>query len=165
MSACPPKMIVCVGSVVLKGKTVLFVRQTYGETLKGKWSLPWGYVQGEEPDTHDDPPHIAALRETWEEAGIAAEIKGLLGIQNASNSQEGTPRVYLLFLCHHVSGTPTPDGIETDRAAYYSLDELKNMQDEVDPFCFWLTERVLNGHHSVISPNAEGPYQLHLAFL
>jgi len=36
----PSKMQVCVGSVVLRGDKVLLVRQTYGETRKGKWSVP-----------------------------------------------------------------------------------------------------------------------------
>ncbi|MHC4621532.1 MAG: NUDIX domain-containing protein [Planctomycetota bacterium] len=161
----PPKMIVCVGSVVLQEDKVLFARQTYGKTLKGKWTLPWGFVQGEDPSTYDDPPHVAALRETWEEAGVAAEIDGLLGIQNASRSKEGFPRLYILFLCHHVSGEPIPDGQETDQAAYFSLGELRDMQQDVDRFCYWLATRVLEGQHTVVCPEPENPYAPHLAFL
>ena len=36
----PPKMQVCVGSVVLREDKVLLLGQMYGETLKGKWSMP-----------------------------------------------------------------------------------------------------------------------------
>ncbi len=165
MAEYPPTMIVCVGSVVLKEDTVLFVRQTYGETLKGKWSIPWGYVQGDTPETFNDPPHIAAVRETLEEAGVVAIVDGLLGIQNASMSSEGIPRIYLLFLCRHISGMPTPDGDETDQAAYYSLGELQTNQTEFDPFCYWLAERVLKGEYTLILPNADNPYSPHLAFL
>ena len=43
-----PKMIVCVGTVVLRDQKVLFVQQTYGHSLKGKWTLPWGFVHGKD---------------------------------------------------------------------------------------------------------------------
>jgi 8-oxo-dGTP diphosphatase len=161
----PPKMIVCVGSVVLRGDRVLFVRQTYGETLKGKWTLPWGFVQGTDDTTYFDPPHLAALRETREEAGVTAEVDGLLGIQNARPSKAGDPRLYVLFLCHHVSGEPEPDGREADRAAYFSLEELREVQSDVDRFCYWLASRVLRGEQTLVPPEPENPYAPLLAFL
>jgi 8-oxo-dGTP diphosphatase len=161
----PPKMIVCVGSVVLRANKVLFARQSYGEMLKGRWTLPWGFVQGEDPSTYFDPPHVAALRETREEAGVVAEVEGLLGIQNARRSKEGDPRLYILFLCRHVSGEPIPDNQETDRAAYFSLEELKGIREDVDPFCYWLATRVLQGHYTLVPPEPENPYAPHLAFL
>ena len=160
-----PKMIVCVGSVVLREDKVLFVRQTYGETLKGQWTLPWGFVQGEDPSTYYDPPHIAALRETQEEAGVVAEIDGLLGIQNPRRSKEGDPRLYILFLCHHVSGEPAPDNEETDKAAYFSLEELKDMKEDSNDFCYWLAVRVLQGQYTIVPPEPENPYAPGLAFL
>jgi 8-oxo-dGTP diphosphatase len=160
-----PKMMVCVGSVVLRANEVLFVRQTYGETLKGRWTLPWGLVQGEDADTCYDPPHVAALRETREEAGIVAEIDGLLGLQNHGRSKQGHPRLYILFLCHHVSGEPTPDGRETDRAAYFSLEELNGLREHVDGFCYWLATRILKGQYTIVPPEPENPYAPHVAFL
>ncbi len=60
-----PRMVVCVGAVVLQGERVLFVRQAQGHPLEGRWSIPWGIVDpGESPDA-------AALRETREESGVA----------------------------------------------------------------------------------------------
>ncbi len=160
----PPRLTICVGAVVLRGDAVLFVRQTYGDSLKGVWSLPWGFVQGVMPDGQADPPHIAALRETLEEGGITAEIEGLLGIQQHASSS-GEPRVYLLFLCRHVSGDPLPDHHETDRAAYLTLADLDALDDPVDGFCDWLARRVLRGEHHLIPPEAANPYRPHLAFL
>ncbi len=161
----PPKMQLCVGSVVLRGDRALLVRQTYGETLQGKWSVPWGFVQGEDPSTYCDPPHVAALRETLEEAGVVAEVDGLLGIQNPGKSKEGDSRLYLLFLCHHVSGEPIPDCRETDQAAYFSLEELRDMQEDVNGFCYWLVTRVLQGQYTLVRPEPENPYAPRLAFL
>lgn len=165
MNEFPPRMIVCVRSVVLRDNKVLFVRQTYGENLKNKWSIPWGFVQGDTPDSHNDPVHIAALREVHEEAGIIANIEGLLGIQNGIPSKEGYSRVYLLFLCKHVQGTPTGDNVETDLADYFTKEEIDQMEGETDPFCYWLAMRVLEGDHSLILPLPENPYSPNLAFL
>jgi ADP-ribose pyrophosphatase YjhB (NUDIX family) len=72
----PPKLAVCVGAVVLQRDQALFVRQAKGHSLEGQWSIPWGIVDPEET------PESAAMRETEEEGGVKAEIKGLLGFQN-----------------------------------------------------------------------------------
>jgi ADP-ribose pyrophosphatase YjhB (NUDIX family) len=153
-----------VGAVVLRGQKVLLVRQTYG-ALKGMWSLPWGFPHGEEPRGFADPPQVAALRETLEEGGVTAEIEGLLGIQTHARPESGEPCVYLLFLCRHVRGEPTPDDQETDRAAYFSLAALDALDEPVDEFCEWLARRVLQGRFSLIPPELANPYRPHLAFL
>ncbi len=165
MSECPPRMIVCVGSVVLHDNRVLFVRQTYGDTLKGKWSIPWGYVQGETPETYAAPSHIAALREVHEEAGVTAKILGLLGIQHAEPTIEGIPRLYILYLCDHLEGEPAPDNKETDQAVFFSDQEIEAQKSMMDPFCYWLAMRVLKGEYSLIHPNPDNPYPPNMAFL
>jgi len=156
-------MVLCVGAVVLHRDRVLFVRQTYGG-LKGSWSIPWGYVDGKGPDGQLEPPHLAALRETLEEAGVTAELEGLLGIQNHS-TKAGDPRLYLLYLCQHVDGVPTPDHQETDRAAYFSLAEMDHLDEPIDEFCHWIAKRVLHKDYQLIIPKADNPYRPHLAFL
>ncbi|MEE4194600.1 MAG: NUDIX domain-containing protein [Anaerolineae bacterium] len=165
MSDFPPKMIVCVGSVVLHESRVLFVRQTYGDNLKGKWSIPWGYVQGETPETYADPSHVAAIREVREEAGVTVKIQGLLGIQHADLTKEGIPRLYILYLCDYLYGEPTPDHYETDQAIFFSEHEMDAQKAMMDPFCYWMAKRVLTGDHTLIPANAENPYSPHLAFL
>ena len=65
----PPRITLCVGAVVLRENKVLFVRQNYGG-LKGKWSLPWGFVDGKKSDGSLETPDMAAIRETQEEAGV-----------------------------------------------------------------------------------------------
>jgi 8-oxo-dGTP diphosphatase len=155
--AWPPKTVVFVGAVVLKDNRALFVRQAAGHSLAGQWSIPWGVLDpGESPDT-------AALRETQEEAGITAEIEGLLGIQSLSRPDGWLATV---FLCRHVAGTPTPDGgIETDRAAYFSLDEMDAFGEPFEPWCEWLVRRVLRGAYHIIPPQPDNPYRPHSAFL
>ncbi len=132
----PPKMVVCVGTVVLKGKSVLLVRQAEGHPLAKQWSIPWGVVDpGESPE-------IAAIRETKEESGISATIEGTLGFQNLR--QPGW--IGIVFLCRHASGKPSSDGgAETDKVAYFSLKELDGFSKPIEPWCEWLVQRVLSG--------------------
>ena len=92
-SAWPPRIVVCVGTVVLRENRALFVRQAKGQSLEGKWSIPWGVVEpGESPDN-------AALRETGEEGGITAEIEGLLGV-----CRRNRPCSALRWHLHHSAG-------------------------------------------------------------
>lgn len=159
----PPSVTLCLGAVVLREQRVLFIRQAYG-SLKGKWSLPWGFVEGKTPGGASEPPDVAAIRETQEEAGVTAQVEGLLGIQNHATS-DGEPRLYLLFLCRHVSGEPTPDNHETDRAAYFSLSEMRQLDEPFDEFCEWIARRVLEGQYHLIPLEPSNPYRPHLAYL
>ncbi len=142
--------------MVLQGEQALFVRQARGHSLAGQWSIPWGIV---EPD---EPPEAAAVRETREEGGVVAEVEGLLGIQNLR-----TPGwVGIIFLCRHVNGVPTPDGgVETDDAAYFSLERMRAFGEPFEPWCEWLVGRVLRGEYHLTPREPGNPYRPRLAFL
>jgi ADP-ribose pyrophosphatase YjhB (NUDIX family) len=151
----PPKIVVCAGTVVLQDKRVLFIRQAKGHSLAGQWSIPWGVVDSEES------PDDAALRETYEESGIKAEIDGLLGIQNLPTYGW----LGIVFLCHQVKGRPISDGVETDKAAYFSLEEMDSFEELFEPWCEWLARRVLTGKHTTIPFEPNNPYHPRRAFL
>ena len=151
----PPRMAVCVGAVVLRDNRVLFVRQAEGQSLAGQWSIPWGVVNNEEA------PEAAALRETYEESGIKAEIDGLLGIQNLPSAGW----LGIVFLCHYVEGEPVSDGVETDRAAYFTLEDIDSLDERFEPWCEWLARRVLTGKYMVTAYEPDNPYQPRRAFL
>lgn len=151
----PPRIVACVGTVVLQGQRALFVRQARGHPLEGQWSIPWGVVDPQES------PDVAALRETREEAGVTASIEGLLGIQNLRRPGW----IGVIFLCQHESGDPVPDGgTETDGAAYFSLAEMDGFDEPFEPWCEWLVRRVLRGEYRVIPPELENPYHPEVAF-
>jgi len=151
----PPKIALCVGAVVLQEDRVLFVRQAKGQSLEGQWSIPWGVI---EPD---EPPEAAAVRETEEEGGVKAQVEGLLGLQDLP--ADGW--VAVVFLCRHVSGEPRSDGgIETDGAAYLSLDEMEALGEPFEPWCEWLVRRVMGGAYCLIPPEPGNPYHPNLAF-
>lgn len=151
----PPKMAVCVGAVVCAGRRILLVRQAAGQALAGQWSIPWGVVEAGEA------PEDAALRETREEAGVTAEVDGLLGVQNLPS----TGWLGIVFLCHPVAGQPAPDGIETDEAAFLSLEEMNSCGEPIEPWCEWLARRVLAGEHMLTPCEAQNPYRPRRAFL
>jgi len=148
-------MAVCVGAVVLHEQRILFIRQAKGHSLAGQWSIPWGVV--EEGET----PEITALRETVEESGITAAVDGLLGIQNLPSPGW----VGIIFACHTLAGEPRPDEVETDRVAYFSLEEILSFAEPFEPWCKWLALRVLNGKCNVIPQEPETPYTPRQAFL
>jgi ADP-ribose pyrophosphatase YjhB (NUDIX family) len=62
------------GVVKSKDGKWLVVKKRYGG-LKGKWSLPAGFV--EMGETADD----AVIREVMEETGIQCQVKGLIGLR------------------------------------------------------------------------------------
>jgi ADP-ribose pyrophosphatase YjhB (NUDIX family) len=150
----PPQMTVCVGAVILHENKIMMVRQAKGHSLEGQWSIPWGFID------HEERPEVAALREVQEEAGVTADLKGLLGIQN----MQPAGWLAVISLCQHIAGTPQPDGVETDAAAYLSVEEINSMPD-IEIWCKWLGLRVLAGDFQVIAPALNNPYQPHLAFL
>ena len=151
----PPKMVICVGGVVLRGDKILLVRQAEGHSLAGQWSIPWGFVDPGESPTD------AALREIYEEGGIEAKIEGLLGVQELPEAGW----LGIIFLCSHVEGVPEPDGRETDGAAYFSVGELDSLDGPVETWCEWLTRRVLAGDHQTIPLRSDNPYHPRSAFL
>jgi ADP-ribose pyrophosphatase YjhB (NUDIX family) len=152
----PPKIVVCVGAVVLQGERALFVRQAKGHSLEGQWSIPWGFM---DPDESLDS---AALRETLEEGGIKASVEGLLGIQELQ--REGW--IAIVFLCRHVAGRPTSDGgVETDKAGYFSLEEMSEFDESFEPWCEWLVRRILGREYHLTPPEPMNPYQPLIAYL
>jgi len=140
--AFPPRMPVTVSAAVHRDDRVLFVRGTYGD-FKGVWTLPAGFVdEGEQPDA-------AAIRETLEEAGVVCAIEGL--ISAVTLEWRGEAMLYLVFLARYVSGEPTPDGDETEAAAFLSLDDLATA-GPVDGQNAFLARRILTGQSQLLLP-------------
>ncbi len=77
--------VVC-GRVTPQGEAleVLLVRRAH-PPLMGAWSLPGGRIEPGES------PQVAALRELFEEAGVQADLLGLIETLEASFDAEGNP--------------------------------------------------------------------------
>lgn len=152
-----PRTIVYVGAVVRQDHRILLVRQAAGHPLEGQWTVPWGRLeQGESPAS-------AAVRETWEEGGIRAQVEGLLGVQELPSPQEGC--VAIVYSCRHVSGVPESRDRETDAAGYFSLSDLSALTDPMEPWSDWLIRRVFAGAITITYTDPTNPLQEHGAFL
>jgi ADP-ribose pyrophosphatase YjhB (NUDIX family) len=153
----PPQTTVCIAAVVRKADRILLVRQAPGHSLQGQWTVPWGRLEaGESPAT-------AALRETWEEGGIRAEVEGLMGVQELPAPWEGW--IALAYLCRHLDGECHPDGEETDGARYFSASELAALGEPIEPWSAWLVARVFGGQFQSIGRHPTNPFKGVDAFL
>lgn len=99
---------------------VLLVRDA---TREQRWTLPGGGLNFQEllPD--------AACRESYEELGVSIVVDRLAGIF----SQRKRPGIVALFDAHIISGIPVPDGIETAECAYFSLDAIMQLAEQIKP--------------------------------
>ncbi|KFM99959.1 NUDIX hydrolase [Bacillus clarus] len=79
------------GLVATKDGRWLFVKKKYGG-LKGKWSLPAGFVN--EGETIDE----AVKREILEETGIVAHVKGVIGIRSGVIRNEISDNMIIFLL-------------------------------------------------------------------
>jgi 8-oxo-dGTP pyrophosphatase MutT (NUDIX family) len=114
-----------VTAVVLRGDEVLLVRRS--DT--GAWTPVTGIIDpGEEPA-------VAAARETLEEANVVASVDSLCWVrvtapvvyENGDRSQY----LDLIFRCTYISGDAFPADGENTEAAWFALDALPEMSDDM----------------------------------
>ena len=94
----------------------------------GLWTLPGGLL---EPD---ERPDEAAAREAGEEAGIEVRIGGVLGVFGGpkfrttyANGDE-IAVMTAVYAGEAVGGEPQPDGVETDGARWFAVDEVAALE-------------------------------------
>ena len=144
----PPANTLCVGALVVREKEILLVRQASGHDLAGQWTIPWGFVD------EGEWAHEAALRETVEEAGVAAEMVGLIGVQDLRPAGW----LSLIYLCNHKAGDPKFDGVEADGAAYFTVAQLDAMDEPLNGLVAWILKRYLSGDYQVLKMHFEDGY-------
>lgn len=106
------------GCVILRGEQLLLVQEG-GKDISGLWHLPMGTV--EEHET----PQEAAIREVWEEAGVAAQLLHFLGSYLGVYPQGG----YVLrhvWLAQAGEINPHPDPNILNRR-YFSPEEVETL--------------------------------------
>lgn len=145
------KTQVFVAAVVEQGHRILLVRQSAGHSLEGQWTVPWGRLEDGES------PLAAALREVWEEGGVRAVVQGVIGIQELPSPHAGG--IALVYLCAHADGEPHSRDRETDAARYFSREELKRLDDPVEPWTHWLVQRVFARELTIIPAAPTSPLQ------
>lgn len=117
----------------LSGATAVVVREgTGGEEVllvrradTGNWTPVAGIV---DPGEH---PHLTAVREVAEEAGVAAEVERLvwLNVTEVITYPNGDETQYIdhVFRCRWVGGEPYPADDEASAAAFFPVSALPPM--------------------------------------
>jgi ADP-ribose pyrophosphatase YjhB (NUDIX family) len=137
-----------VGAVVQDGKLLLVRRAS--RRGHGNWQIPGGFL---EPD---ETIEVAVVREVAEEAGVQAEVVGALGIRSRYNPDTGNS-IYVVLLMRPITGEPTPDGKEVDRASYFSLAEIEALE-QVPPINLQVARRALSADRRLLEPEkVSGP--------
>jgi 8-oxo-dGTP pyrophosphatase MutT (NUDIX family) len=114
-----------VTAVVLRGDEVLLVRRSDN----GAWTPVTGII---DPGEH---PAVAAIRETLEEADIVATAETLawVGVTPPVVYDNGdvTQYIDIVFRCSYVSGEPFPADGENTEVAWFPLDALPEISDDM----------------------------------
>lgn len=109
-----------VGGAVVRDGRLLLVRRA-SRRGRGNWQVPGGFI---EPD---ETIEAAVVREVAEEAGVAAEVEGVLGVRSRFDAEAGNS-LYVVLLLKGLTAEPEPDRREVDRAAYLSLEEIRALE-------------------------------------
>ncbi|MCK6258315.1 NUDIX hydrolase [Fictibacillus sp. KIGAM418] len=118
------------GMVIHDGKC-LVVKKKYGG-LKGKWSIPAGFVNPGE--TVDE----AAVREVKEETGIQSRAVNVVGIRTGVIKNEISDNM-VVFLLEHIGGEIRPQQEEIEEARFLTPEELRD-----DPVTSMMVHHFLN---------------------
>lgn len=130
------------GAVVHEGKLLMVKRAS--RRGRGNWQIPGGFV---EPD---ETIETAVTREVLEESGVESKVRSVLGIRNRydDNSDNST---YVVFLLDYLGGNPTADETETSEARFFSLEEIRNLE-QVPPINLKVAEHALNQNPDTLKP-------------
>lgn len=132
-----------VGGAVVRENRLLLVRRA-SRRGRGNWQLPGGFVEPQETIEQ------AVVREVAEEAGVVAAVEGVLALRNRYDPDIGNS-VYIVLLLHPLSGEPTPDNQEVDRAEYFTLEEIRAL-DQVPAINMEIAERVFAPDRRLLAP-------------
>lgn len=132
-----------VGGAVVHDGRLLMVRRA-SRRGRGNWQVPGGFI---EPD---ETIEVAVIREVEEEAGVTAEVQGVLGLRNRYDSDNGNS-LYIVMLMRPVGGEPKADAHEVDRAQYFTMDEIRGL-DPLPPINLEIAQRALSPDQRILSP-------------
>ena len=128
------------GAVVDDGRLLLVRRMS--RRGRGNWQIPGGFVE------QNETMELAVVREVEEEAGVTSTVQGVLGIRNRSD-EEGGNSLYIVMLLSPQSGEPNPDMTEVDRAEYFSLAEIEELE-QIGQINIEVAQRALGQDHCIL---------------
>ena len=147
-----------VGGAVVRDGRLLLVRRL-SRRGQGNWQVPGGFVE------QDETIEVAVVREVEEEAGVTAEVQGVLGIRNRYD-EDGGNSIYVVMLLNALSGDPNPDMTEVDRAEFFTLEEILAIE-QIGAINVEVAKQALSAEHRVLCPQTieqvgRGTYTLFL---
>ena len=147
-----------VGGAVVRDERLLLVRRL-SRRGHGNWQVPGGFVE------QDETIEKAVVREVEEEAGVTAEVQGVLGIRNRYD-EDGGNSIYVVMLLNGLSGEPKPDMTEVDRAEFFTLAEILAIA-QIGAINVEVAKQALSADHRVLFPQTitqagRGTYTLFL---
>lgn len=129
----------CGGVVIRDGKALLIQRGL--NPGRGNWQIPGGYVEA------DEAIPAAVEREVFEEAGLVAKVREVVGFRHsASTPERPNANLYVVFRLDLVSGEPRADGVETLSAGFFSMVELEEKMG-MQALSVWAIKLALAGDH------------------
>jgi len=132
-----------VGGAVVRDGQLLLVRRA-SRHGRGNWQLPGGFI---EPD---ETIEQAVVREVQEEAGVSAAVRGVLGLRNRYDPEQGNG-VYIVLVLRLVSGEPKADGHEVDRAEFFTLEQIRELSP-LPPVNWEIAHHVLSPDCCILNP-------------
>jgi ADP-ribose pyrophosphatase YjhB (NUDIX family) len=132
-----------VGGAVVRDHQLLLVRRA-SRHGRGNWQRPGGFF---EPDVTIEQ---AVVSEVEEEAGVVSEVEAVLGLRSRYDPESGNG-MYVILLLRPVRGEPIADGREVDHAAYFSLDEIRQLSP-LPPVNWEIAQRVLSPDRCLLAP-------------
>ena len=132
-----------VGGAVVKDGRLLLVRRA-SRRGRGNWQVPGGFV--EQNESIED----AVVREVEEESGVKAEVEGVLAIRNRYDADNGNS-TYIVILMRPVSGEPEPDAHEVDRAGFFTMEEILDLE-QVPAVNVEVAHRALDPDRRLLAP-------------
>jgi ADP-ribose pyrophosphatase YjhB (NUDIX family) len=132
-----------VGGAVVRDGRLLLVRRA-SRRGRGNWQVPGGFI---EPD---ETIEQAVVREVIEEAGVTAEVEGVLALRNRYDP-DACNSLYIVLLLRPLSGEPKPDGYEVDQAGYFTLAEIRAL-DQVPAVNLEIAHRALDTTRRLLAP-------------
>jgi ADP-ribose pyrophosphatase YjhB (NUDIX family) len=138
-----------IGHDLLLVPTIVVIARDHADRLllvhdrdSGDWTLPGGIMEPGES------PADAAVREVWEEARVIADLTHLVGVVGGPGCEtqyrngDRIAWVATIFGARVAEGTPVPDGVETQAAAFFAPDALATLSLRPNTLRFMQAETV-----------------------
>lgn len=104
---------------ILKDKKILLIKRK-NEPFKGKWALPGGFIEYGERVEH------AVIREVFEETGLKAIIKDLVGIYSDPNRDPRGHTITVVYLLEIEEGG-LKAGDDAADAKFFDVNDLPEL--------------------------------------